>query len=65
MPKRTDTLRAGEYYIAIEGLAMMRSIIADTPRTRRRMDDVRRIIERFDQFPQSLEFGRSATPSRR
>jgi len=56
MPKRTDTFKAGEYFIAVEGLAMMRSIITDTPRAKRRMDEVRRIIERFDQFPQSLEF---------
>jgi len=56
MPKRTDTFRAGEYFIAIEGLAMMRHLITDTARAKRRMDDIRRIIEGFDQFPQSLEF---------
>ncbi len=35
---------------------MIRNLITDTPLARKRMDDVRRIIERFDEFPQSLEF---------
>lgn len=35
---------------------MMRNLITDTATARKRMDDVRRIIERFDEFPQSLEF---------
>jgi ubiquinone/menaquinone biosynthesis C-methylase UbiE len=56
MPKPTEILRAGEYFIAIEGFAMMRNLITDTPLARKRMDDVRRIIEHFDEFPQSLEF---------
>lgn len=56
MPRQTETLRAGEYFIAIQGFAMIRNVLTDTARARKRMDDVRHIIERFDEFPQSMEF---------
>ena len=55
MPKRTDILRAGEYFIAIQGFAMIRHLLTDTATARRRMDDVHRILDHFDEFPQSLE----------
>lgn len=55
MPRETEILRAGEYFIAVEGLAMIRNVITDTAKARKRMDDVRQIIDRFDQFPHSLE----------
>lgn len=55
MPKETEILRAGEYFIAVEGFAMIRNMITDTARARKRMDDVRQIISRFDEVPQSLE----------
>ena len=56
MPKQTEILRAGEYFIAVQGLAMIRYMITDTPMARERMNDVRRIIDLFNEFPQSLEF---------
>ena len=49
-------MRAGDYFTAVQGLAMMRYVLTDTPRAKRRMEDIRRIIEHFDEFPQSLEF---------
>ncbi len=55
MPDETEILRAGEYFIAIQGFAMIRNVITDTAKARKRMNDVRRIIDRFDEFPQSLE----------
>lgn len=55
-PKETEILRAGEYFIAVEGFAMIRNMITDTASARKRMDDIRQIIDRFDEVPQSLEF---------
>ena len=48
-------MRAGEYFAAVAGFAMMRNIVTDTPLAQERMADVRRIVEKFDEFPQSLE----------
>ena len=60
MPDEPEVLRAGEYFLAVEGLAMIRSVIAQPSRARARVDEVRAIIDRFDEFPQSLEFPVSA-----
>jgi ubiquinone/menaquinone biosynthesis C-methylase UbiE len=48
-------MKAGEYFTAVAGLAMIRNVVTDTPRARERMADVRRIVEKFDEFPQSLD----------
>ena len=48
-------MKAGEYFTAVAGLAMIRHVVTDTPRARERMADVRRIVEKFDEFPQSLD----------
>lgn len=55
MQEKTQTLRAGEYFLAVEGLAMIRHVLTDLPTARRRVEETRRIIERFEDFPQSLE----------
>ena len=56
MPKQMGVLRAGEYFIAVQGLAMMRHLLTDPAIAKDRMDEVRTIIERFEEFPQTLEF---------
>ena len=51
-----EVLLAGEYFLAVEGLAMIRSVITNPSQARPRVDEIRNIIEHFDEFPQSLEF---------
>jgi ubiquinone/menaquinone biosynthesis C-methylase UbiE len=55
MAERSEILLAGEYFLAVEGLAMIRSCITQPSVARPRVDEIRRIIERFGEFPQSLE----------
>ena len=54
MPERTHVLQAGEYFLAVEGLAMIRTCLTDAAATAPRVDEVRDIVERFDEFPYSL-----------
>lgn len=49
-----DVLLAGEFFLAVEGLAMIRTILTDPASIRPRVDDIRGIVERFDEFPNSL-----------
>ena len=55
MAKNTTILKVGEYFMAVEGLAMMRHIITDPERGRARGEDMRRIVENFGEFPQNLD----------
>ena len=55
MAKDTIVLKVGEYFMAVEGLAMMRHIITDPERGRARGEDIRRIVENFGEFPQNLD----------
>jgi ubiquinone/menaquinone biosynthesis C-methylase UbiE len=56
MPEEREILRAGEYFLAVEGLAMIRSVVLRPSLARERVPEIRTIIERFDEFPQTLEF---------
>lgn len=47
-------LLAGEFFLAIEGLAMIRNALTDPASVRPRVDEVRNIVEHFDEFPNSL-----------
>ena len=51
-----QTMLAGEYFVAVQGFAMMRHVITDTPRAKRRMAEVRAIAEKFDEFPNTLRY---------
>lgn len=55
MTKETINLKVGDYYMAVQGLAMMRHIITDPRRGLERGADMRRVIERYEKFPQSLD----------
>lgn len=55
MTEPTRTLRAGEYLLAVQGLAMIRSCMSQPSLLRERLDDIRNIVDRFDEFPNSLE----------
>ena len=49
-----NVLLAGEFFLAVEGLAMLRTALLDPASVRPRMDEVRLIVDRFDEFPNSL-----------
>ena len=55
MPKRTDTLIAGQYFLAVEGLALIRTTLRNPSVGRARVEEIRGIIEGFGEFPNSLE----------
>jgi SAM-dependent methyltransferase len=56
MPLRRDTLVAAQYFTAIAGAAAMRHCVTHPSSVRGRLDDVRRVIEHLDEFPNNLEF---------
>lgn len=56
MAERPEILLAGEYFLAVEGLAMIRSCITQPSVARPRVEEIQRIIAHFREFPQSLEF---------
>jgi ubiquinone/menaquinone biosynthesis C-methylase UbiE len=54
MAPRTDTLYAREYFLAVEGLAILRNVVTHPSAIRDRVDEVRGIVAGFDEFPNSL-----------
>lgn len=49
-------LRAGHYFVAVQGLAMMRRFLADPDGLASRASDIEGIVARSDEFPQSLQW---------
>ena len=45
---------AAQYFTAVAGLATMRHCITEPSAVRARLDDIRRIVEGFDRFPNDL-----------
>ena len=54
MSQDTDTLVAGEYFLAVEGYAMIRHCLTAPSVARPRVNGMGRILDRFEQFPNSL-----------
>jgi ubiquinone/menaquinone biosynthesis C-methylase UbiE len=54
MPERTDTLLAGEYFIAVQGLAMMRTCLTAPSAARPRLEEIRAVVGQLGEFPYSL-----------
>jgi ubiquinone/menaquinone biosynthesis C-methylase UbiE len=52
--QNTNTLFAGEYFLAVEGYAMIRYCLTSPAEARPRVDEIRKILARFEQFPNSL-----------
>jgi ubiquinone/menaquinone biosynthesis C-methylase UbiE len=50
----TETLVAGEYFLAVEGYALLRNALGAPSTARPRVDEIRRILAGFDDFPNSL-----------
>jgi ubiquinone/menaquinone biosynthesis C-methylase UbiE len=55
VPARRDTLLAAQYFVAVAGMAAMRSCLTHPTAARPRLEDVRRVIEHLDEFPNDLE----------
>jgi ubiquinone/menaquinone biosynthesis C-methylase UbiE len=55
MAPRRDTLLAAQYFVAVAGMAAMRSCLTRPSAARPLLDDVRRVIEHLDEFPNDLE----------
>jgi ubiquinone/menaquinone biosynthesis C-methylase UbiE len=53
-PDDAGTLLAGEYFLAVQGLAMIRTCLTDPSAARPRVDEMRGVIAQFDGFPYSL-----------
>jgi ubiquinone/menaquinone biosynthesis C-methylase UbiE len=51
---RTETLLAGQYFLAVEGLALMRQTLRYPESCLPRVDEIRDIAAKFDEFPNSL-----------
>jgi SAM-dependent methyltransferase len=49
-----DEFRAGQYFVGVAGMAMMRRILARPSEGLPRLDDVRRVLDGFDEFPNDL-----------
>jgi ubiquinone/menaquinone biosynthesis C-methylase UbiE len=47
-------LLAGQYFLAVEGLALLRHVLRDPPAGEPRVAEIKKIVARFDEFPNSL-----------
>src|SRR5437660_4362338 len=48
-------LRAGHYFLGIEGLAMVRKMWTDRDGTTARATEMCKVVAKFDEFPNTLE----------
>ena len=49
-----DSFPAGQYFAAVAGMAMMRRILSRPSEGRPRLDDLRSVLDHFDEFPNDL-----------
>ena len=54
MSERRDEMVAAQYFSAVAGMAAMRHCLTRPSTVRERLDDVRRVIEHLDEFPNDL-----------
>lgn len=52
--RRTGTVNAGHYFLAVQGMALIRTIFDDLSAATSRADEVRTIAADLDEFPHSL-----------
>jgi ubiquinone/menaquinone biosynthesis C-methylase UbiE len=51
---RADTVYAGHYFLAVQGMALLRSVFDDSLAATQRVDEIREIAANVDGFPHSL-----------
>jgi ubiquinone/menaquinone biosynthesis C-methylase UbiE len=54
MAERRDEMVAAQYFTAVAGMAAMRQCLLRPSTVRERLDDVRRVVEHLDEFPNDL-----------
>lgn len=54
MAERRDEMVAAQYFTAVAGMAAMRHCLTRPTTVRERLDDVRRVVEHLDEFPNDL-----------
>jgi hypothetical protein len=54
MSEQGAYLLAGDFFLAVQGLAMMRTCVVNPELARARSDEIRHILAHFDDFPHSL-----------
>jgi SAM-dependent methyltransferase len=54
MHERHDEMLAAQYFIAVAGMAAMRHCLTEPSAVRSRLDDVRAVVHRLDEFPNNL-----------
>ena len=52
--RRTETVYAGHYFLAVQGMALIRSVLVDPHAAIPRVEEIRTIAENLDEFPNSL-----------
>ena len=55
MAKQSDTLLAGQYFLAVEGLALIRTTLRAPSSGHDRVEEIKTIVEAYDKFPHNLE----------
>jgi ubiquinone/menaquinone biosynthesis C-methylase UbiE len=54
MAQRRDEMVAAQYFVAVAGMAAMRKCLTEPSSVRPRLDDVRALVDRLDEFPNDL-----------
>lgn len=54
MPREPQTLLAGQYFLAVHGLALIRTVLSDPATALPYTEQIRRISADFEEFPHSL-----------
>jgi ubiquinone/menaquinone biosynthesis C-methylase UbiE len=52
--RRTETVYAGHYFLAVQGLALIRTVLNDSAAAAPRVEEIRKIVADFDEFPHTL-----------
>ena len=52
--RRTETVYAGHYFLAVQGMALIRTVLDDPPAAVPRVDEIRTIAADLDEFPHTL-----------
>ena len=55
MTEQPETLLAGEYFLGVQGLAALRTCLTRPSLSRRRVEEIRGMLVRFGEFPNSME----------
>ena len=55
MARKTETLIAGHYFVAVQGLGLVRHVLSDPDAVAPRVDEIVEITRHLDDFPHSLQ----------